>query len=287
MEASGFLSQLGESTTRLFRHLNPADHEAPRLRAIRKYSCGPFLFQCWAQAGLDYAIQATTRFESWETVQTGRSTGEWFDVVDSAAPGFPCRFYRIGVGGDCSQTIIGFVSVSLPPGHAMIANPLAGSSDTVSTLLPQMPEGTQISRFDSLRYQLTENKVASGRWLRPEERLDPGEGAIFFNPTSESMTRCFAGNVILGRRSVSIAAGFSIRSSILPLPGRLDTDLGFPVATGDAVHVFDRATQSYAIHEYGPEGWRTAPPVPNAGESFWVAKQSAATWTQQLVLSES
>ena len=168
----------------------------------------------------------------------------------------------------------------------MIANPLASSSTTIGMLLPQMPEGTRLTRFHSLRYQLNENRVASGRWLRPEENLEPGEGVIVFNPTSEPMTRCFVGNVIREPQSVAIAAGFSIRSSILPLSGRLDTDLGFPVAPGDAIHVYDRVTQNYVIHEYGPGGWQPTPPVLNAGESFWVAAQSAATWTQQLVLPE-
>jgi len=209
--------------------------------------------------------------------------GEWFDVVDSAASDFPCRFYRIVVSGVPSQAIIGFVSVFLPPGHAMIANPLTGTSNTLRTLLPQMPDGTQISRFDPLHYQLTDNKVTSGRWLRPEERLEPGDGAIFFNPTSESMTRCFTGTVIHEPRFVSIAGGFSIRSSILPLSGRLDTDLRFPMAPGDVIHVFDRAIQDYSIHEYGPRGWQSAPPILDAGQSFWVAKQQAAIWTQQLL----
>ena len=169
----------------------------------------------------------------------------------------------------------------------MIANPLRSSFNTVGRLLPQMPEGTRLSRFHSLRYQMSDNRVVSGRWLRPEEELEPGEGVILFNPTSESMTRCFAGNVILERQSVTLAAGFSIRSSFLPLSGRLETDLGFPAAPGDAIHLYDRAAQNYVIHERGPDGWQPAPPVLNAGESFWVAMHSSATWTQQLVLRES
>jgi hypothetical protein len=285
MEVADFLSRVGESTTRLFRHSKPDLLVEPQLQAVRKYSYGPFVFKCQAPAELDYAIQATSDFKSWEAVQTGRATGEWFEVVDSAAPEFPRRFYRITVSGVRSATLIGFLSVSLPPGYAMIANPLVGPSDRIGRLLPQMPEGTKLSRFDTLRYRFAENRVSSGRWLLPEERLEPGTGAVLFNPTSESMTRCFTGQVITGRQFTCLHAGFSIRSSLLPLPGRLDTELGFPVAPGDAVHVFGRTAQSYTIHEYGTTGWQPAPPIIGAGESFWVAKQAPANWAQELTLA--
>lgn len=59
---------------------------------------------------------------------------------------------------------------------------------------------------------VTENVVKDGRWSNPGERLAPGEGAIFFNPTSDYKSFSFVGQVLTGNLSLPVPSGFSIRS---------------------------------------------------------------------------
>jgi hypothetical protein len=88
-----------------------------------------------------------------------------------------------------------------------------------------------------------------------------------------------------GNLLMPIAAGFSIRSSQIPKPGRLHSDLGFPVGEGDVVHLFDRNQQKYVIHEYDPYEWESDPPVVGVGESFWIGKTTPANWIQNFSVS--
>ena len=49
----------------------------------------------------------------------------------------------------------------------------------------------------------------------------PGEGGIFFNPTSDYRSLNFAGEVMRENLSMPIPAGFSVRSPLLPQRGQL------------------------------------------------------------------
>jgi hypothetical protein len=115
----------------------------------------------------------------------------------------------------------------------------------------------------------------------------PGEGAIFQNPTEDVIKLNFVGEVLQGDLTLAIPSGFSVRSSMLPLPGLLQTELGFPASDGDAIHVFDRDEQKYVIYTYKHGKWDPEEPVVGAGESFWVGKTTAGNWTRQLVCSVS
>jgi len=108
----------------------------------------------------------------------------------------------------------------------------------------------------------------------------PGEGAIFFNPTSDFKNINFIGEVTRGNLLLPIAAGFSIRSSQIPKPGRLHSDLGFPISEGDVIHLFDRDRQNYVIYQYDKKKWSSNPPVVNVGEAFWIGKTAPGDWVQ-------
>jgi hypothetical protein len=115
--------------------------------------------------------------------------------------------------------------------------------------------------------------------------LLPGEVAIILNPTSDVKTLNFVGEVPQGDLSLPIPAGFSIRSSLLPLPGALDTDLGFPITNGDVIHLFDREQQKYIIYTFEQNRWTPSQPVIASGEAFWVGKTAAGNWVQSAVLN--
>ena len=204
--------------------------------------------------------------------------------MDSDASKFNYRFYRVQAETVWSDNVVGYATLIVPSGYSMVSNPLQAASNTVGEILPGMPEGTMLNKFDTHLFRLTENAVSKGKWTNPDETLVPGEGAIFFNPTPEFKPINFAGEVLQGELLTPIAAGFSVRSSQIPLPGRLHADLGFPINEADVVHLFDRDRQKYVIYDYDPKTWESNPPVLGVGEAFWIGKTIPGNWVQRLVI---
>lgn len=247
----------------------------------RRLPNGNFQFSFDVKSGLEFEVQASPDLKDWATLAKGVSTGKTIDSVDSNAPQFASRFYRLISAGIVSSNIVGHVSITLPPGFSMIANPFNSANNTVGELFRQWPNGTMLNKFDSASFRLGENSIQFGKWTDPEETLAPGEGAIFFNPTWDNKSHSFVGEVMQGRLSLPLPAGFSIRSSMVPQQGRLHEDLGLPISQGDVIHRFDRESQKYILYPFGSHGWEAGEPVVTAGESFWIAKTSPENWTQE------
>ncbi len=168
----------------------------------------------------------------------------------------------------------------------MIANPFDAANNTIAQLIKGWPDGTTFNRFDTRLFRLSDNAVKYGKWTNPGEKLLPSEGGIFFNPTSDYKSLNFVGDVMQGNLSVPIPAGFSMRSPLLPHPGQLDEDLGFPIGEGDVIHLFDRDQQTYVLYPFAGGKWTRGAPVINMCESFWVAKTEAANWTRAILVNE-
>lgn len=274
------------SFTSIFQKMKPGggDKSGPREPALlvsaKRFPYGAFEFKTKLGKNVSYDVEASTNLKNWMPIAKEQASGEDVDYVDSNAPKFSHRFYRLNTEGVFSRNVIGYASVVVPPGFSMIANPFEAENDSVAELLKEMPDGTSLSKFDTRLSTLTENKVKSGKWLKPTEKLTLGEGALFFNPTSDYKTLDFVGNIRLGRFSTPIPAGFSIRSSLVPQPGRLHSDLGFPASEGDVIHLFDKDSQKYVLYPFDAAKWASNPPVINVGESFWVAKTMARNWNQ-------
>lgn len=254
-----------------------APAQSPVLGSAVRFPFGPFQFKSQIAKGISYEIEASTNLKNWSQVAADTSLGE-IEFLDSNASKFDHRFYRLHVNEARSANVIGFATVVLPPLFSMIANPLKAANNNVAELLKGMPEKATLSKFDSRMSQLVENTVKAGKWTNPTEQLVPGEGAIFFNPNSDCITLNFIGDVVQGNFSTPIPSGFSIRSSMIPQPGTLHTDLGFPASEGDVIHLFDRDQQKYVLYPYDSAAWASNPPIVSVGESFWAAKKTPKNW---------
>ena len=256
----------------------------PLLRDARRFPYGPFQFKTQLPKGAEYTIHCSTDLHTWSLIGGGQANGEIFDYIDSEAFKHSYRFYRVMTEQVPSLNVIGYASVTLPPGFSMIANPLESPCSTVGELFQGWPDGTTLNKFDTRFFRLAENAVKFGKWTNAGEKLSPGEGAIFFNPTSEYKSLSFAGEVMQGSLSMPLPSGFSIRSSFIPQPGNLE-DMGFPITQGDVIHLFDRDRQKYVLHPFEASGWTDGPPLVSVGESFWVAKTEPGNWNQALYVN--
>jgi len=178
-----------------------------------------------------------------------------------------------------SQNIVGYVNVVLRPGFNLIANPLNGTNNGLNTIIPNPGVGSFVYKFTNPGgfSQIAENG-GPGLW-DVNLTLAPGEGAFISVPALTTNT--FVGEVLTGTRTNDIPTGFSIRSSIVPQSGALDTVLGFPAAAGDFIYRFANPG-GYSVFESGGGGlWDPTAPVPAVGESFWINNPGAAkSWVR-------
>lgn len=169
-----------------------------------------------------------------------------------------------------SQTIAASYNLTIPPGFSSIANHLDHGANTVAKLLPSVPEGTLLYKFDNIREIHTVNQFQSGEWLRPEETLAPGEGALIRNPGKEfSLT-------FTGTRPSNAQFPRLNRFNLISLPVPGETTVPPPTA-GDSIFRFDASQQSFNAHTFDDLDNDWVPrlnlpplgPVTRIGESFF------------------
>jgi len=66
----------------------------------------------------------------------------------------------------------------------------------------------------------------------------------------------------------------------------LDTVLGFPAVDGDIIYQFSNAKNAYDIHGLDLGEWGGGVPVPAVGESFFVKKAAAVSWTRNFSVNQ-
>jgi len=198
-----------------------------------------------------------------------------------------------------SVNAVGYVNVSVPGNNQLIilANPLLGTNQSLSTIIPTAPDGATIFRFDAgvQNYRDAIGYIDGLGWLGtdPDPQLPPGEGFWFQNPGAAT-TLTFVGEVPQGAASngTQIAGGnnLSLLGSKVPQTARLGSTgtagtLEFPAADGDTIFQWDPAIQNYK-DTYGyidGLGWLHATdtdpngPLVPVGTGFWVQRSGAAS----------
>lgn len=171
-----------------------------------------------------------------------------------------------------SQNVVGYMNVSTPIGFSLIANQLNSTNNTVASLIPNAPDGSIIYKF--VNGALVANNRL-GTWGVPTMTLNPGEGAIFFNPGPAS-TLTFVGEVLQGTLTTPLPAGFQIISSQVPQAGLINTDLGMP--TGNNGDILYKGGTFTPINFLG--GWTGGEPSLAVGEAVLRYSTTAQSWVR-------
>jgi hypothetical protein len=160
----------------------------------------------------------------------------------------------------------------------MIANPLDNNgTNTISAVLSGAPVGSYVFKFNGSFYGPIEY-YGGGTWDDGAVTMNPGEGIFIQSPSNAVIT--FVGNVKTGLSTNSIPSNFSIRSSIVPQAGGLETALGFPAKAGDYIFSFNPGTQGYngPFEAFGDgSGWDPSEPNISVGQAFWVNRTGGAS----------
>jgi len=182
-----------------------------------------------------------------------------------------------------SLNIVGYVNTTIPHGFTLIANPLngAGGTNTVGSVLPAPPDGTVLYLYNDSTHGYDVATFATDDfgvlvWDYPGLTFKPGMGAWIYNPSS-SYTSTFVGEVPVGTLTNTVPHGYSLRSSIVPQAGQLDTQLGYTPTDGDTVYIWQGgqyAVSTFATDDFGVLSW-DYPPVATVGNSFWLYNAGA------------
>jgi len=182
-----------------------------------------------------------------------------------------------------SVNAVGYVTVTMPKGFSMVANPLKAADSTIAKLIPTAPAGTTIYKFNPSTGAFVSATFddLDNAWLPSGAMtLTPGEGA-FVNATAQ-FSNTFVGEVAQGDLKTAMPAGFSIVSSQVPQEGRVDTVLAFPAIAGATIYQYNNTTGTYVSASFDDldNAWLPAVPSPKVGESFWIKLGAASSWNR-------
>jgi len=289
---------IGNDAGRLYALQNvagPARSDWPMFRQNPRHTANPatlrlgsgvrlgdldFQFQVSGLIGMTCVLEASDNSENWNTLGSVTLTTQSAAFTDVQASGYPYRFYRARSGAILSYNSLGYMAVSVPTGYSMVANQLDNpGGNTVGVLLvnPPPPTGTTLNKWNEGNQGYDINTY-SGSWSLPNMTLNPGEGVIVQPGTATTFT--FIGDVRQGALAISFPAGQSIRSSMVPQTGPIDTSLGFPLLNGISINRMINPAGGYETYTFVDGAWEPAVPVPRVGESFWINTSAAGTWTR-------
>lgn len=172
----------------------------------------------------------------------------------------------------------GFYNLVVEPGLQLIASPLDnGQSNTVQTVLPNVPDLTALYKFTDGDYST--NTYLGGLWDYPAQTLAPGEGGFIFNTSKSSMVVTFAGDFLQGQLTNGIPAGLALKGSMAFKAGRVNTDLGLNLAPFD--NLYQWQTNHFVVYTVLPGGgWHPSEPKVAISESFFVNSARGTNWVQ-------
>jgi len=176
-----------------------------------------------------------------------------------------------------SLNIVGYVTTTNNSGFSIIANPLNGTNNNVSSIFADAPVGTKVFRFNGGGgYDIATYDPDDG-WLNTFN-VDPGLGVWIQLPSQYIKT--YVGEVQLGSTN-NVPSGFSIKSSVIPQAGKLQTELLWPAHPGDKVFKFNGS--GYDIYTFDPDDGWIGPlgvgdePKANVAQGFWIQNNFGST----------
>jgi hypothetical protein len=185
--------------------------------------------------------------------------------------------------------VVGYVNVTTVGGQfALVANPLDNGTNNLPSLLPNVPNGSQVQVWNGSGFTVSSKNPPAGNWNTPLT-IPPGTG--FFLRTPSAQTNTFVGNVIVGpggTNSTSLPGGvFSLVGSAVPFSGLLTDagqntlNLGPSVPNATQVQVWN-GTGFTVISKNPPLGTWSSNPTISVGQGFFIRPPITSTWSQSL-----
>ena len=184
-----------------------------------------------------------------------------------------------------SCNVVGYVNLDLPPGLSLIANPLYYTNNTVAFWWPDAPDGAQVLKYlqASGDYEVSTFDARAGAWSNPQFDVEIGQGFFFRNTSTETIRQTFVGEVLQGTLVNPLPAGASMKGSLIPIAGSINTVQQIPGMDGDILKLWVNDGQGgdyiSSVFNSAEGGW-----VPDLalgiGQGFWIEKRQAQDWVR-------
>jgi len=181
-----------------------------------------------------------------------------------------------------SVNAVGYVTKNLTNGYNLIANPLNGTNNDVSTIIPVMSEDSYILRWNPATQSFTDPiNFFFGAWDTAAV-LNPGEGFFLYSATPGNTNVTFVGEVPQGNLTNHVSANYSLISHIVPQSIGLDAaGVNFPAAEDDYVLFWKPVSQGFADPNNFFFGAWDVVPTPAVGEAFfYFTSAGARNWAR-------
>ena len=205
-------------------------------------------------------------------------------VIEPTGAGSVYRVEKAANNAVVSVNIVGYVNLDLPPGLSLLANPLYYTNNSVAFWMPNMPDGCQVYKLTpSAGYEVSTFDALAGTWSNPELDLPIGAGFHFLNASTQTLQLRFVGEVQQGELINPLPAGVSLKGSLVPQFGSINTLHGIPGEAGDELRFYVNDLQGGGEFQSSfyvdGIGW-----VPDrslgVGEGFYAIKQHAQDWVR-------
>jgi hypothetical protein len=240
-----------------------------------------FGFSFLGSSSETYSIFASTNLVRWTNCGTvtlaGGATNGTFTM--SNVTNVPELFFMVEDAAGNYSAPYGFITINLPAGNSMIADPLFNGVSQLSSILPSVPNGTTVSLWGRTNWGDTAT-FTSGSW-NYDLNLVPGSGALINLSTNTSIT--FVGEVLQGNLNNNIPVGYSVLSSIVPIAGSV-TQLGFTcLSNGDTLTRLEGT--SYVTYTNIGSSWSPSVPSLNLCEAALVFATNSTSWSNSYATS--
>jgi len=231
------------------------------------------------------------------------SRGGWIPSEPTAAVGE--ALWIQPAGGSGPPQIDQSYTRTVSNGLTLIANQLDHGSNTLNAILPNVPDGSALYKYDNSSstgagWTISSFSAAADKWLDGDAiTLNPGEGAFFQSPTNFTLT--FRGTPHVPVLPVTIPSGAAyLLSRQTNDVGTFANIVGTPPSDGATVYQWDGSNYVVSIADSSsPTGWddlsfNPAPePTAAVGEPLWISPSGggtpspAPTFTNFVVVSPS
>jgi hypothetical protein len=181
-------------------------------------------------------------------------------------------------------TTVGSYNVELVPGLTLVGLHVDyGNRNSISNLFRTMVEGAEL--YKVVNGSFTTNVYRDGRWERPNETLELGEGVYLWNPTAQPFLNAFGGTIREGDLTNVIPAGLSIQASMVPRGGKLTQELGLRLNAFDNVYLLEGG--ALKVFTFLPDGtWRPTEPVVRLSEGFVINAARETNWVMHVEINQ-
>jgi len=185
-----------------------------------------------------------------------------------------------------SLNIVGYVLYTQPANtFRLAANPLKATNNDVSVVFssgPTYPGLTVYKRNSSgTGYDSSAFDPDAAAWSSALD-VSPGAGLWVFAPAGQTFTNTYVGEVQLS--SVNpLPSGFSLKSSVVPDTGLMQTTGSLPGSAGDIIYFQNSSGTGYDSYSFDPDVgfWSPVEPTNQIARGFWYYNAgSAKNWTR-------